>query len=495
MSDRFTTVKFIKVKEEIIENSLVLAKDIGRVNFTVNHVKGNIPSFQKHYLILQDESVYLFEYYSTWKKYNLNALQLNSSLNEYSKYVEEAISIKDTIKKTQLNILGVTREQKEMIFSYQEEMKLKENNLQQRRKEKEVEAINREKAEQQLLNKKEEEKFTQFHNVIGDITNELLENEIIYRMLYNFHDQYTSDFFISDIRYFDIFADDLFSDIFKVNKKINLRMNYSYRDLIEGELNKFIKLLVEKKYVKKSLFNNNTGVLSVLKALQHISIGYFSKEFSKSYSGYFQELDNMDLEQCILAYNSIDIMDKQNKENISLFLCFLIDNHKLIWENNLSFFTTSYDLVESIINMKLEQSQMNQFEAELLRNTDIIIEKVTIDDIDIMNGLEFESFISNLFKKMGFSVNQTKSTGDQGIDVIAVKRGLKVGIQAKCYSGSVSNKAIQEVSAGMKYYNLSKGIVVTNNYFTRSAIELAQSNGIVIWDRDMLKEKINEYFK
>ncbi|MDG5789610.1 restriction endonuclease [Evansella sp. AB-P1] len=71
---------------------------------------------------------------------------------------------------------------------------------------------------------------------------------------------------------------------------------------------------------------------------------------------------------------------------------------------------------------------------------------------------------------------------------------LKIGIQVKCYSSKVGNKAIQEVIAGMKYYKLDKGIVVTNNYFTESAITLAQSSDIILWDRNILKEKINEVF-
>lgn len=43
--------------------------------------------------------------------------------------------------------------------------------------------------------------------------------------------------------------------------------------------------------------------------------------------------------------------------------------------------------------------------------------------------------------------------------------------------------------AGIAHYRLDKGIVVTNNYFTSSAVELAGSNGIVLWDRSILKEK------
>lgn len=49
-----------------------------------------------------------------------------------------------------------------------------------------------------------------------------------------------------------------------------------------------------------------------------------------------------------------------------------------------------------------------------------------------------------------------------------------------------------EAVAGAKYYNATKTMVVTNNCFTKSARELAQVNNVVLWDRTVLKEKINE---
>ena len=107
-----------------------------------------------------------------------------------------------------------------------------------------------------------------------------------------------------------------------------------------------------------------------------------------------------------------------------------------------------------------------------------------------MDGTEFEELIAKLFRKMGYDAEVTKASGDQGIDVIATKNGFKYGIQAKCYSGQVGNSAIQEVVAGKTYYSLNKAIVVTNNFFTKSAIKLAEANGVVLWDRNILKEKL-----
>ena len=118
----------------------------------------------------------------------------------------------------------------------------------------------------------------------------------------------------------------------------------------------------------------------------------------------------------------------------------------------------------------------------------------SIDDIDLMTGSEFETFVSNLFFRMGFSTTTTPASHDYGIDVIAEKESMRIGIQAKCYSSTVGTSAIQEATAGLSFYQLNKAIVITNNVFTSGAIKLAQANNVVLWDRDILEAKIKQYF-
>lgn len=119
-------------------------------------------------------------------------------------------------------------------------------------------------------------------------------------------------------------------------------------------------------------------------------------------------------------------------------------------------------------------------------------EKITLADIDVMSGVEFENFVADLFEKMGYKTFVTKASNDQGIDIVATKNDVRFAIQAKCYSGVVGNHAVMEAVAGMKFYNADKCMVVTNNNFTKSARELAQKNNVELWDRKVLQEKINE---
>ena len=39
----------------------------------------------------------------------------------------------------------------------------------------------------------------------------------------------------------------------------------------------------------------------------------------------------------------------------------------------------------------------------------------------------------------------------------------------------------------MKFYNATNAMVVTNNYYTSGARELAKANGVSLWDKDMLE--------
>lgn len=115
-------------------------------------------------------------------------------------------------------------------------------------------------------------------------------------------------------------------------------------------------------------------------------------------------------------------------------------------------------------------------------------------DFDSMDGWEFERFCADVLKKNRYdNVEVTKGSGDQGVDVLAERDGIKYAIQCKHYSHVVGNKAVQEIFAGKQFYHCHVGIVMTNNYFTQSAKELAKENGIILWDKDYLSRFLKGY--
>lgn len=162
---------------------------------------------------------------------------------------------------------------------------------------------------------------------------------------------------------------------------------------------------------------------------------------------------------------------------------------ELLESNGIYSKINDFQLEKEVLRIN-EQIELELFEKRLRGNDN----QVTLDDIDALNGYEFEKFLEQLFIKMGYQVKQTKLSGDQGADLVVVKLGEKTVVQAKCYSGSVGNKAVQEIVSAINLYKAQKGMVVTNNYFTPAAIELATANNISLIDRDGLRETINRYW-
>lgn len=130
--------------------------------------------------------------------------------------------------------------------------------------------------------------------------------------------------------------------------------------------------------------------------------------------------------------------------------------------------------------------QMNNGDTDANADSNVI-------NIDNMDGLYFEQFCAKLLLKNGFdSVEVTPGSGDQGIDIIAIKDGVKYGIQCKCYSSDIGNDAVQEAFSGKSFYHCHIGAVLTNRFFTRSAVALAESNNILLWDRKHLLKLISK---
>lgn len=125
----------------------------------------------------------------------------------------------------------------------------------------------------------------------------------------------------------------------------------------------------------------------------------------------------------------------------------------------------------------------------------IVEDKVSkeMNRISKLNGFQFEKYFGQLLGNLGYSnIDVTQKSSDQGIDIVAEKNGIRYGFQCKHYQNKVGNKAIQEIYAGLAYYQLDKGVVVTTSSFTASAIDLAKKTNIGLYDYFDLKELVKK---
>ncbi len=136
-------------------------------------------------------------------------------------------------------------------------------------------------------------------------------------------------------------------------------------------------------------------------------------------------------------------------------------------------------------NMRKENEKFyenQQKEKEFYQSENIL------DIIDNMDGQEFEDYlIKKILPKDGYTnLQSTTYTGDYGVDIIGYKDNVKCAIQCKRANSKISNSAIQEVVAGRKHYKCDKSIVITNNYYTENAKQLAFDNKVELLDRDYI---------
>lgn len=110
------------------------------------------------------------------------------------------------------------------------------------------------------------------------------------------------------------------------------------------------------------------------------------------------------------------------------------------------------------------------------------------------NGHDFEHWVAEKLRAMGWDASVTTASGDQGLDIIATKNNYTFGIQCKRHSKPCTNKAIQEVIAGGRYYDIPNLAVVASGGYTGSAIDLADRSNVFLFsnfDLDQFDVAIN----
>jgi restriction system protein len=113
-----------------------------------------------------------------------------------------------------------------------------------------------------------------------------------------------------------------------------------------------------------------------------------------------------------------------------------------------------------------------------------------IVDTEYMDGLAFEKYVAELLRSQGYAKVTLTERYDLGVDIIAVKDGVRWGIQVKRYSNLVKAEAVRQVVTALNQYKCQRAMVVTNSTFSRPARILAESNDCVLIGRDEIADWI-----
>lgn len=277
-----------------------------------------------------------------------------------------------------------------------------------------------------------------------------------------------------------------YEDIIALDKNLS-PISFHEIEYFNDYLIKLAKLMKRKNYVQ----NDSEAIVFTWYLLKTVAIQYFHTwivENTSIKSGF-------DLKSYQKQFKNIHLVEYDEEQMESIMMYFLI-KEGLVSEDDF------YEDIDDVFNRKAVSSnsskgtdEIDDFETFLLgaqpeAPSTTISNSISITDIDTLTGIEFENLLEQLFMNLGYRVTTTKQSGDQGVDLILKKGDQTIGVQAKRSSTPIGNKAIQEITAGIHYYDLRRGMVITNNTFTSFAYDLARSTDIILWDRNKLMKQL-----
>ncbi|MFH1207841.1 MAG: restriction endonuclease [Patescibacteria group bacterium] len=140
--------------------------------------------------------------------------------------------------------------------------------------------------------------------------------------------------------------------------------------------------------------------------------------------------------------------------------------------------------VVMFILLKYKNNQRNQF----FQSQD------TLESLRKLTPNQFEDYVAELFRRLGFRTEKVGGSYDGGIDVIAEKDGIKHYIQCKRFiTGQVNVHDIRDFyGALVDKETQAKGYFITTNVFTLESEKFAEGKPLELIDGDRLMRYIKE---
>jgi restriction system protein len=213
-----------------------------------------------------------------------------------------------------------------------------------------------------------------------------------------------------------------------------------------------------------------------------------NKKADQLYSKFQDDLNyvlNNNLDGVIAAYRRLvtsDAFGEKRYDKFSKELKKFIFKKSTVWQ--------------SLDSLNYEVPFEDIWQSAVIKQIELVIqsqdEEMSYDPK--MDPYDYEIFCANEFKRSGWDAQETKASSDQGVDVVANRDGLKLVAQCKKFAKPVGNSAVQEIVAGMKYYDAALGVVIAPNGYTPSAVKLASANDIQLIHHTEIKNLVSKNF-
>ena len=120
----------------------------------------------------------------------------------------------------------------------------------------------------------------------------------------------------------------------------------------------------------------------------------------------------------------------------------------------------------------------------------LTLHQLNPDTWNAISGIEFEDQIVLWLRSCGYKKVVKTDYYDLGLDIIASKPGVVLGVQVKRSSNLVGVSAIRAAVTALRSYGCSQAMVVTNSSYTIAAQRLAQANDCQLIAGDDIKSSL-----
>lgn len=126
---------------------------------------------------------------------------------------------------------------------------------------------------------------------------------------------------------------------------------------------------------------------------------------------------------------------------------------------------------------------------------------ISSEELSRIFGRDFETLCATLWSKQGYNCLQTKRSGNQGIDVVAIRndRGLLIQCKSASQTRALGWEAVKDVVAGAPSYERQypdvtfEKVAATNQCFNENAVNQAEIHGVTLVDKNILSEWLDRF--
>ncbi|MBR6689642.1 MAG: restriction endonuclease [Clostridia bacterium] len=259
-----------------------------------------------------------------------------------------------------------------------------------------------------------------------------------------------------------------------------------YNNLKNGKCDK--EYIVEKIYsLYQVLYKDVTGKKITKEDIEKIIV-LIEKDEPKKIN--IKEAVNIKTKQQLVNYMVNDIDKMLEKDVIYWIVKILNETNNMEKEDKIDIVRNIDEVSYKIISKRelKEKIASAEKERDRLLKGDLSKEQ-KVAWTYIKDDEELKRYIINIYSDLGYKVCET----DLKKDAIVVQKGnTKYLILFKCSEVNVGVKIVKEMLKLKETQKVSKGIIATNNLFTKQAIEQAKENKIQLVDKIKLKEYANK---